>query len=358
MSLSASSESEQVFVSEDYIPEKAINKPLTVDGLRDRLARCGGTQFYADDIEIDLDDGLIVPASIINSLRRKALAQLEKAITNVKQITFTNNVPDIFPHKPRKAVKIHLRVAKAEQIPDNLQNVENLIVPLNIDEKTAENLKNTGINLSVEVPRGIFGMEKNVESNLEKAKSIGITEAYCSTFDGLALAKKQGFTVHTGFAMNISNSLSVGVLERLDVKSITLSPELTLNQCSKVGGKAERGIIAYGRLPLMLTRNCPIRNGKTCDKCGGNSYLTDRMNKRFPVVCSYGCSEILNSAPIFMADRLKEIRGMDFITLYFTKETKKQCEAILGGYRTGNLGKPENFTRGLYYRGTADKDTK
>ncbi len=357
VSLSASAAGKQVFVREDYIPEKAVSKPLTAEGLRDRLSKCGGTQFYADNIEIDLHEGLIVPASVINSLRRNALSELEKAIADVKPIAFTKTIPDIFPHKSRKSVKIHLRVANIGQIPDNLENVEYLIVPLKIDKKTAENLQNRGVNLLVELPRGIFSMENAVEALLEKVKAMGITHAYCGTFDGIALAKKHGFSVHTGFSMNVTNSLSVKVLEDLDVKSITLSPELTLKQCEKVGGKAERGIIAYGRLPLMLTRNCPIRNGKTCDTCKGNSCLTDRMSKRFPVICSYGCSEVLNSAPIFMADRLDEIHSMDFITLHFTKESKKQCEAILDGYRKGDRVKPESFTRGLYYRGTTDKPT-
>ena len=38
-------------------------------------------------------------------------------------------------------------------------------------------------------------------------------------------------------------------------------------QCASLGGKLPRGVFAYGRLPLMQTRNCPVKNGTTCDKC-------------------------------------------------------------------------------------------
>ncbi len=351
ISLSASCMGKSCFVSDDYIPEKANNKPLTKENLTERISKCGGTQFYVNEIEIDLDDGLIVPASAINNLRRKALSELENLISSVKLHTFTDVSVKISSYTASTPMKYNIRVSKVSQIPKNLHNVENLYIPLNTEENLAEKVKNLPVNVGFEVPRGIFGAETAVEKLMLKMRNIGINTAYCSTLDAVALAKKHGFEIHTGFAMNVFNSFSVDVLTAFDVKAITLSPELTLSQLKAIGGTAKRGIIAYGRLPLMLTRNCPVRNGKTCDECKGNSYLTDRMGIKFPVVCSFGTSEILNSCPIYMADRMNEIENMDFITFYFTKESPEMCEAVLNAYRTGKKAKGD-FTRGLYYRGT------
>ena len=352
ISLSVSAMGKTCFVTDETIPEKALNKPMTKEGLSERIGKCGGTQFFADKIEIDLDDGLIVPASVINNLRRTALSELENKLTSVKPITFTDTTIKIPSHEVNTPPKFHIRVSRKDQIPDNLENVENLYLPLNIDENSVESLKKSGVNIGIEVPRGIFGNEKTVEKLLMRAKSMGIKIAYCSNLDALAIAKRLGFDVHTGFSMNVANSLSAGVLESLDVKSLTLSPELTLKDLSAIGGRVPRGIIAYGRLPLMLTRNCPIRNGKTCQECKMGSFLTDRMGKKFPVVCNMGFSEILNSAPIYMADRMSEIKNMDFVTFYFTKEKKETCEAILEAYKKGKkLNDASSYTRGLYYRG-------
>lgn len=351
VSLSASAMGKRVFVYSDYIPEKALTKPLTKENLTARISKCGGTQFYAESVEIDLDEGLIVPASVINNLRREALSELEKGIASVKVYNFTDIEVKVSHHTVKAPLKYHIRVANKAQIPHNLQNVENLYLPLNIDENTVENLKNLPITLGVEVPRGIFGRETDVEKLLLRAKAMGITVAYCGTLDAVAIAESCGFEIHTGFSMNITNSLSEQVLESRNVKVITLSPELTLQRCEKIGGSTKRGIIAYGRLPLMLTRNCPVKNAKTCDECGGKSYLTDRKNMKFPVVCSFGASEILNSQPIYMADRLDEIKGVDFITFYFTKESAEMCENVLEAYRRGRPAKEKTFTRGLYYRG-------
>ncbi len=357
VSLSASCNGKNVFITNDTVPEKALNKPLTKEGLTERLAKCGGTQFYADKIEIDLDDGLIVPASVINNLRRRALEELENKLKTVKAISFT----DAFFEDSEKEIKqthrksaekskFSIRVPSVSRIPDNLGDVENLYIPLMTAENSVEKVKNLPVCVGIEVPRGIFGAEELVEKRLLMFKTHGIKIAYCSTLDAVAIAKKLGFEIHTGFSMNVFNSFSAKFLEELDVKVIALSPELTLGQLAKIHSKAKRSIIAYGRLPLMLTRNCPIKNGRDCEECKGGGYLTDRMNKRFPVVCNFGCSEVLNSQPIYMADRLDEIKNTDLLTLYFTTEKKEAIEAVLDAYRKGKAVKGD-YTRGLYYRG-------
>lgn len=350
ISLSASAMGKSVFVQEDCVPERALNKPLTKEALTERIGKCGGTQFFAEETEIDLDQGLIVPASAINNLRRQALTELEKALASVKVYNFTDESFTPSVYKSEGKLKYNIRIASAKQLPDNLEGVENLYIPLNFEENFVENVKKLPVNVGIEVPRGIFGNEELVEKYLVRAREKGINIAYCSTIDGLALAKKEGFTIHTGFSMNVFNSLSVELLESLGVKEITLSPELTLKELSRVGGKAKRGIIGYGRLPLMLTRNCPVKNGTDCAECKSNKFLTDRKNMKFPVVCHFGVSEVLNSQPVYLGDRLGEIENLDFITFYFTKETKAACEAILEAYRKGKGVKGE-YTRGLYYRG-------
>ena len=320
VSLSASCDGKFVFEESDALPEKALNKPLTKEGLAERIGKCGGTQFFADIIEIDLDEGLIVPASVINELRRNALEALENKMKSVKLKSFTDvsekNADGQLIKASRKAEgkpKINIRVASISQIPENLEGLENLYIPLMTAENSVEKVKNLPISVGIEVPRGIFGAEELVENRLAMFRTHGFKVAYCSTLDAVAIAKKMGFEIHTGFALNVFNSHTVAFFESLGVKSLTLSPELTLSQIEKISSQAKRGIIAYGRLPLMLTRNCPVKNGRDCEVCKGKGYLTDRMNKRFPVVCSFGCSEILNSQPIYMADRLDEIKNVDFL---------------------------------------------
>ena len=85
-------------------------------------------------------------------------------------------------------------------------------------------------------------------------------------------------------------------------------------------------------------------------ECGGRSYLLDRMGVRFPVRCKNGCSFVLNSRPLWLADKLNDIRNVDYGLLWFTDESKEECARVISDYRRGGAPQGE-FTRGLYYKG-------
>lgn len=350
LSLSARSGSKTVFVSSCCVPEKALNAPTSEERLKEWLSKCGSTPFYPEEIEIELDEGLSVPASAVNALRREALEKLENVLKAVKPCSFTAAEFKIRPHTAREKKTFHLVLSSAEQLPQNLENVENLYFPLEIEEKYVESVENKGITVGVSVPRLLCGAEEKAQRLLLRAKNLGITAALCGTLDAVAIAQKCGLEVHLGFSMNVFNSLSVLEFERIGVKSITLSPELTLAQCAAIGGEVQRGIIAYGRLPLMLTRNCPVKNAVSCAECRKKGALTDRMGVSFPVMCHGNYQEILNSRPIYMGDRTEEIKNVDFMSFLFTREKAKSVDAVLDAYRKGKKAKGD-FTRGLCYRG-------
>lgn len=44
----------------------------------ERLSKFGGTQYYVKNINVTLDDGLIMPASKINEMRRTAIQKLDE----------------------------------------------------------------------------------------------------------------------------------------------------------------------------------------------------------------------------------------------------------------------------------------
>ena len=61
-------------------PEEARNRAVTEEELRQRLTKTGGTVFAADQIEIELDEGLMVSASAVNALRRELLDELAECV--------------------------------------------------------------------------------------------------------------------------------------------------------------------------------------------------------------------------------------------------------------------------------------
>ncbi len=317
------------------IPEKAINKPMTAESLTDRLSKLGGTQYYAENVNVTVDNGLILPASKINEMRRKAVEMLNKV--EIPQIV-CKPLDIVLPEKKNGTPYATAVFSSPGQIPDR-HPFRRIFIPLN---SYAEDFVDN--RAGAVLPRGMFGCEKEIEKRLEKLKKIGVKNILCPTVNGYYLAKNMGFEVFGDFGMNVFNSVSANL-----INSPILSFELTLEQANRVNAK-DTGIIAYGRLPLMLTRNCPVKNDIGCFECSKNGRLTDRKGVEFPVICTdYPCVEILNSVPVYMLDRIEEIKT-DFIHFCFTTESRSQVEKIISLYEKG--GKPDfKYTRGLYQRG-------
>jgi hypothetical protein len=146
----------------------------------------------------------------------------------------------------------------------------------------------------------------------------------------------------------VLNTPALELYEQQGLESVTASFEMNMKDVPALGGSASLGLMAYGYLPLMRFRNCPLRARTGCGKCGGRGELTDRKGVRFGVECAdKKYSTLLNSVPLHIADR--EIRGADHLILYFTRETKEECAAVAEDFRLGRRSEKPR-TGGLYFR--------
>lgn len=333
---------------EGKTPQPALNRAVTREELCERLSKCGGTQFYANNVETEFSEGLFVSAGELNALRRNALSALEDAVAESEKNNVSLYNINIASHKPSKRT-LHARFFDANEIPDNLEGISRVIVPLETDGETVERLCKNGVEVAAEIPSAVFSNSEKYLENLNRLKAHGVSVAWVCTLDGISIAEKAGMPFAGGFGMNIFNSISLEEMQTLGAKDCLLSCEVNLSQASHMGGKIPRGIISYGRIPLMLTRNCPVKNKLTCAECSKNSVLVDRMGVEFPVRCKNGCSYILNSRPLWLADKQSDIRNCDFALLYFTTETKAEAADVISDYLCEKSAKGD-FTRGLYYK--------
>ncbi len=329
-----------VHIYSEDVCEKPINRPISAERIKDALLKCGGTQFEAAEIKTDENIDYTLPVSQINLMRRKALEALADKIGEIpSRKIFPCPIHTEIPAKNFN--EIYCRFDSADNVPENL-DADKIFVPLNTpDEIVAKN------GYAVELPHGMFGNENQVE-NLLSASSAEF--ALCHTLDAAAIAKKCGKKITASSSMNILNSFSADEAKALGISEMILSCECGLELANKLSAPIKKGVFAYGRIPLMLTRNCPVKNGKTCAECKRNSSITDRKGIFFPVRCNMGYSEILNSRPVFMADRLGEIKNNDFLFFNFTVETKDEVNRIMESYYS-EKSPDGDFTRGLLYRG-------
>ncbi|MCD7797458.1 MAG: hypothetical protein LUG95_07675 [Clostridiales bacterium] len=110
------------------------------------------------------------------------------------------------------------------------------------------------------MPRGSFGYESKIKNRLAELKEIGVENILCPDLGAYRLAEEMGFKAFGDFRLNIFNSATANM-----INSPILSFELTLAQENSINAD-DTGLIVYGFLPLMLMRNCPVKNDIGCDK--------------------------------------------------------------------------------------------
>lgn len=324
------------------IPQTAKTKAVEKQGVIDNLTKLGNTPYYCDSIDVTIDSGLFVAASSLNALRREAIEIIDAKRASVCIADYT--IPQFNETGALSGKKRFVaRFASSQQIPQNLGDIDTIILPCECEIPQID-----GIEIIAELPR-YTANETLTEKMLTTLKEKGINTVYCGNLSVVSIAKKFGFNAVGGFGLNVYNSESIAQLKQMGINSLMLSAEMSLKEMSKLSTDIPVGIFAYGRLPLMLTKNCPIRNGKNCAECNKKATLVDRKGIEFPVVCRSGYSEVLNSEPLYMGDRLDEIPTVDFLLLYFTTETKDEVSNVISMYNKGEKHKGD-YTRNLYYR--------
>ena len=328
------------------VPEKALNRPTDCDTLTKQLSKLGDTVFSFDKLTADIDEGLIVPAGKLNELRRTVTEKLTELIIekNTPRYTISDFQPCLTAIAPPERTKLPLRTycRTPEQISAAAELSEYVIVPENIISE--EMLGGVDSDKIIAAPPRFITDEDVLRKRLEQLKAMGIDRLYCHTPDCIAMGKELGFKLHGSFTLNVFNSYSVKILSILGLEDCVFSVEATLEQIADIVPNMPLGAVVYGRLPLILTRNCPIKNEVGCGKC--TKKLIDRTGRELPVACTKDYAEVLNADRLCMTDRLDEIRNISFGVVYLSDETAEEVRSALSGR------KPQgNITRGLYYRG-------
>lgn len=335
------------------VPQTALKAPTNEELVRRSLEKTGGTFYYLNSLETELGEGLICPASQLNALRRQALEQLTEQRGQIVPIGFESVARQSKRGRSSAAVPaLRAQIRQISQLTDSLAaSCEQMILPLDeVLRHAAELDKSLLPKIAVSLPRVVFGDDAaQLTERLNECRRMGIEHLSVGNLGGVYLGRQLGFTLHGEFGLNIANEGCLQEYEKLGLADCLLSFELSLSRAKAVGGLLPRGLLIYGRLPLMVTRNCPIRLSG-CRDCKGFGTLTDRKKEVFEVRCSgRKYSEIFNSRPVYLADRMEELSGFDYGLLYFTSEGPKQVDRILREYTM--LHEPmEQITRGLYYR--------
>ena len=341
------------------VPEPARKRPTTQEEVEAQLGKTGGTPYEAVGMRTLVEPGLAVPLSALNGLRRQVLDELTRLRTALPQRRHGEYKMGARYENYRGEPDVYVSLRRVEQMTFEVVKQRPALITLPVEEIAAHpgEVKATmgrGVPVAAVLPRVCFDRElPALREQLAACKEIGVTDAYVGNLGLAALCRELGFNLRGDFGLQVFNSQGVKEYKRLGFQSLTASFELKLAQIRDLFKAVDTEMIAYGRLPLMITENCAIKNQSGKCVCSNVNLLTDRKGVRFPVERAYGCrNEILNANKVFLADKAQDWKkaGLRAVRLLFTTENGVECAQVLEAYRGTGAYKPNNFTRGLYYR--------
>ena len=349
-----------VFTAAGPVPESARTRPLTREIVENQLARTGGTPYRAGTVKALVEEGLSLPLSALNALRRDVLDQLTAARSALPERPAVPFKAGIRYENPKKAPGLTVSMRRYDQLSKELLDLQPERLYLPVEElaahpEAARLCREAGVPLCAALPRVVFDSEwQQVSSLLDAATAQGVSEVLTGDLGLARLAQHKGFLLRGDFGLPVFNSQTEKELKRLGFRSVTASFELKLPQIRDLSKAVDTELMVYGRLPLMITQNCILKSGAGRCGCDSQAVLTDRLGNRFPIVKAFGCrSELLNSKHLFLADKAADWArvGARWGRLSFTTENARECVTVLERYHGRGRWSPNEFTRGLYYRG-------
>lgn len=342
------------------VPERAKRQGLTEQYLTEQMFKTGGTPYNCIENKAKAEPGLYLPASEINELRRKLIAQLsaerEKAPgrRTLRIPSPPVNVPAI-----SDPARIY-QVRTAEQLTPELAELKPDYIYFPAME-LAENFDplrpfiDNGARPVAVMPRVITDdQSREVYAALEKLFDYGVNEALTGNLGHVFIARQAGMKVRGDFGLNAFNSYTLRVLQDAGFISATASFELRLAQIKAMAKPIDTELIIYGRLPLMVSDQCIIRQSAGRCNCQTPGQLSDRMGSVFPVVKEFGCRNVIyNAHKLYLADKRDDLYALGLwgLRMLFTTESPRECVEVAKGYLGLTDYKPNVLTRGLYYRG-------
>lgn len=349
MRLKASDDVHTAQVESENETEKAVNVPLTEERASANLSKTGNTPFRIKNIRCDISPDASAPASAINALRREALEQLGAMRENCHNYTVNDiDISDVLNGGERTSHK-KIAVVQSLELASGLGDMDTVFVDIYglEDKDRLRSMINGGHSIGVEAPRVTFGTENEVFERLKALRKLGVTELRANNIAAVYMGRLLGYRVHAGFGMNIANSYTLMWAREYGIVSAELSCELDLKRIERLYKSIPVGIMRYGNMPLMITRNTPAGAEMSCKNDG---YLQDRKDENFIIRRREGYCEIYNCVPVLMPQEDYKLRGEVFAIFNFTVENSVEKMKKTMRKLRKNLDF-ERMTHGLYIRG-------
>lgn len=207
-----------------------------------------------------------------------------------------------------------------------------------------------------------------VVAGLKKINEYNIDAISANSLGDIKLAKEYtNKKVFCNYLLNFFNTYSILFLEKLNIKQVTLSPELNLQQIKNIikNVHIKTECIVAGYIPIIISQKCIFReisNNFTCPQNNSckikNFYLKDEKGYKFPVIFNKYCQTVIYNSKILLFTEIENLSSN--IRIETSLLSPKQINNLVLFYRNKIEKKKENInikkifpdiTTGHYFRG-------
>ena len=324
----------------------AVNQPLTDETVKEQISKLGNTPFLLEDLQIEMGDGIYLNRSELNQLKNDAAELLQKVLVSSYKRERKHPVFSLKERHSSHTKTISAYVSSMEQFACALRypEVRTIYFPLSslleehLDEIT-EKAHQAEKQLIVALPRiwRSYIYEKE-EAFLNQLGSSDIDGWLINCLGHYDSVKQYHKLLYLDYTSNIINSQSLSFWEELNINRTAVSIETSKEEINSLSAENELELLAYGRLPLMVTHQCPIGNydgNKTNHIYCTRRYHTDtytlsgdKNSYLLHTDCDNCICSIESEKPIDVLSEV-DIYNVDVIRLSFSDESAAEVEKIL-----------------------------
>ena len=387
-------------VTSDFIVEKALKRAIDEASVAKQMQRLGTTIYELENLSCIIDDGVIVPMSVMNDTRRILVDKLIKLrLKNYERAPLIDVDNSIWQQslalKNNNATKPELVIAvdNIEKLEVSVKNGADVVlfggesynhefISFESYLKAIEICREHQVKIAFATPRIMRATEELAFINwLNKFSEIKPDFIYAHSLAQMYLIKKywgNGIVIWADYSFNVYNDVTLDFLNEYKIFGATVSPELNFRQIKTLAKASTIPLecIVHGNMELMVSEYCVLGSflgdldkGSCTKPCTKNKYwLSDRKKEKFPIVTDQYCHmHILNAKELNMLAHLPEFGKMGIAKVRLdgrfmnagklAKFTKIYKEVLLEGSNHIAL-MPENITRyeeditrGHYFRG-------
>ncbi|MGC7873823.1 DUF3656 domain-containing U32 family peptidase [Desulfosporosinus sp. SYSU MS00001] len=399
----------RVRVSSANPAQKALKRPLTWDYANQQLGRLGTTPFWLDQLVVEVDEGLMLPVSDLNEMRRMAVEELLRETTqrNVERSIYRQRIVKWNDELAKARLNSRGRnlplVSVAVSDPETLQaalksGAKRVLIGgehwrsrknFKLDEIRSgfETCRKHGVDCAWRLPRVLNEIQST--RLLEDLKKAALwpekPKLMVSNLGELEILRSldPNWPFETDYSLNIFNEASLAHFLHLGAQRVTLSPELHHEQLAHLAKWGGIEYFVFGDLEMMVSEYCPVGSilgGKQGSRCSGECvkephYLRDRLEYDFPLETDQECRmHLYNVKVLNLYEELPQLKrmGVSNIRLQLTRQSPEQVGLIvkvfLEAWDTLQLGNrslwtpdegmakltsmfPQGFTKGHFFRG-------